>query len=101
MKCQKVYWQNVVMAIICLVDMIYTCIVVQSGVAVEANPIMAFFLDKGLLAFIWAKTISFMIPIAIIEGMRPYKNPALISRILTCGIIAYLAVYVIGSLKLL
>jgi hypothetical protein len=98
----KVWWQSVVMCIICLADMVSTCIVVGMGLAVEANPLMAYFMNQGIVMFILAKSLSFVVPIFIIEYMRPrYKNPILIQRFLTAGVVIYALVYILGSISFL
>ena len=79
------------------VDMIYTLIAVRLGWAHEANPIMAAMLNRSDGAFIAYKLALLVVPITILELMRP-KDPNLSEAALKFGSYAYLGLYGVGSI---
>jgi hypothetical protein len=97
-KSKPILVETVLLAIICMADMISTVILVKNGLAVEANPLLAWSLAGSGWAFIVIKTASFAFPLAIIEKLRG-RCPSFIPWALRAGVVGYLAVYVVGSLK--
>ena len=95
---RKVSTETVIFATICLADLISTVILVQRGVAIESNPLLAPTMRLGISCFVVVKLASFLVPLALVEMLRP-KSPAFCQLILRVGIVGYLAVYVIGSLR--
>ena len=93
----RVTWETVVLAAVCSADMIYTLWLIANGVAIEANPIMRFYLDFGITAFIAAKTLLIVAPISALEILRR-KRPRSVHRIMTIGLALYVASYAIGLL---
>lgn len=83
---------------ICLIDLLHTIVLVGTGVAVEANPLLAPIIAHSWLAFALVKAASFMVPLAIIEAIRPLR-PHFIRRALRLGAIAYVLVYAISFLN--
>jgi hypothetical protein len=80
---------------ICLLDLMTTLYWVSQGQAREGNPLMAFFLDQGVVPFIVAKIFTFAPALVVAEWYRP-QNPQLIHRLLRWVIAGYLFIYVAG-----
>ena len=72
---------------------------VRQGLAREANPIMAYFLAQGVAAFMAFKVISFTPAIVAAEYLR-FSNELFAKNAIRLGLIAYLALYVFGDLRL-
>ena len=97
MKSFDVCAETIVLVFICLADMISTMYFVAMGMAVEQNPIMASFLDKGPAVFILAKIVSFLPFVVAVEICRR-KNPNFAKIACRWAIGAYLAAYVMLTL---
>jgi hypothetical protein len=82
-------------AFICLLDLLTTLYWVSQGQAREGNPVLAFFLDQGIVPFIVAKLVMFVPSLIAAEWYRP-RNPRLITRLLRWVIAGYLFLYVAG-----
>lgn len=95
MKIAKETW---LLGLICSLDMITTAWLLLTGKAQEANPILKFYVDLGLPAFIGFKTLLYVAPLYTLELMRRYR-PRFILGVLRFGIAAYLLVYGIGVLR--
>lgn len=87
--------ETMIIAVICLADLLVTGLLVGSGQFIEGNPIMNFYLEKGLALFVGVKLYFVIIPLAIAEWYRR-RNPALVRGLLRATMYAYLAVYGIG-----
>ncbi len=87
--------ETALFAMICVVDMALTIVLILMGVAKEANPLLASLVSIGLWAFTAVKTASFLVPLAIIEYIRPI-SPTFIERALQIGLVGYLVAYGIG-----
>lgn len=92
-------WQSTAMMVVCLVDTYYTLAIVELGWAVEANPMLAKLLESGNLPFLFVKGLSFLIPVGLIELVRPY-SPRFIPKLLGSGVALYLLTYLVGSILL-
>jgi hypothetical protein len=88
--------ETAVMALLCLLDGAYTVLVVGMGIAMEANPIMAYLIDRGFVAFMVGKTLTFMPALVVLEAIR-HRSPRFIPSALQTGIALYLLIYVVGS----
>ena len=95
----NVYWETIVLTVLCFVDMVYTEYVVLAKLAVESNPLLAWSFSHGIWCFFVLKLMSFMIPIVIIELIKK-KCPSA-RNWLKIGIIMYILIYIIGSLCLI
>lgn len=84
------------LAAVCLLDAIATVWLIAAGLAVEANPLLAFFVTHGGLgAFLAAKlTVSFG-PLAALERLRR-QRPQFVNTVLRVGLAGYVAVYAAG-----
>jgi membrane-bound metal-dependent hydrolase YbcI (DUF457 family) len=83
-----------VLLAICLVDLVTTVIAVGLWGVEEANPFMAFFLDKGLAVFCAAKLTSFIPAVLVLEWYRR-RNPRFVSTILKGAVAAYATLYIV------
>ncbi len=96
---RRVLVETWLLALICILDMASTLVLVRMGLAREANPLLAWSLEGSGAAFVLIKTFSFLVPLAIIEGLRE-RCPKFIPWALRAGAVGYLLVYVVGSLKI-
>src|SRR3954454_20455358 len=83
---------------ICFADMLSTLWLVHSGMAIEANPLMRFFLDRGSLCFVVAKSFLFLGPLFALELLRR-RHPESITRMLRVGLALYLICYGVGTVQ--
>lgn len=95
MKIAKETWT---LALICTLDMVSTAWLLAGGRAHEANPILRFYANSGLAAFIAFKSLLFVAPLYVLELMRR-RRPRFIQRLLRFGIAAYLLGYGLGVLS--
>ncbi len=100
----KALWRPVLpetalLAMICVIDMAVTIMLIGMGLAREANPVLASSVSVGMWAFAAVKTASFIVPLAIIEVIRPMA-PRFIERAVQIGLIGYILVYGIGVFSL-
>jgi len=82
---------------ICLADTLLTIVLLASGLAKEANPLMVYCVDRGYDTFCFVKLGTLIPTVAAAEMYRRY-NPAFVRRALRVGIIAYLCLYFGGLL---
>lgn len=87
-----------IIAAICVADLVSTLIFVHHHGAREGNPLMDFYLQKGVVPFILAKCTMFLLPIAIIEWARRH-NPDFVRRMARFAIAAYIGLYVVVVAK--
>ncbi|MGC8784266.1 MAG: DUF5658 family protein [Armatimonadota bacterium] len=87
-----------IIAAICVADLVSTLIFVHHHGAREGNPLMDFYLQKGVVPFILAKCTMFLLPIAIIEWARRH-NPEFVRRMARFAIAAYIGLYAVVVAK--
>jgi len=90
--------EAIVLALICFADLISTVILIENHGAVEANPMMAFYLQWGIVPFCIAKLFFVIPPIALAEWYRKY-NDRLMRATLRWVSVAYIAIYVVATLQ--
>lgn len=83
---------------ICTLDMVSTAWLLLDGRAHEANPIMRFYVELGVPAFVAIKLLLYLAPLYLLEVLRRYK-PGFVLGVLRAGIAGYLLVYGIGVLR--
>ncbi len=88
---------TVILVSLCFLDMAHTLFAVRMGIAHEANPLLAPFLEMGDISFLLVKGASFVIPLTIVELLRAQK-PKFTQLVLNLGAIAYPTCYVIGTI---
>jgi hypothetical protein len=94
----RVSMESYVLAFICAADMISTIMLVRSGKAIEANPILIPFMERGFGCFLAAKSMFFLVPLFALELLRS-KRPLFVKKMLRVGIAAYLISYGIGVIR--
>lgn len=80
-------------------DLITTIIFIRHHGAQEANPLFKLYWQMGLFSFIVAKAVCLVGPLLILEWASK-RNPRFVRQALRSAIVAYLAFYSIGFLKL-
>jgi len=86
------------LGLICTADMLLTAWLLARGQAQEANPIMRYYVDMGLMAFLAAKSLLFIAPIFVLELIRR-QRPKTVQTVLRAGIALYLISYGVGTLQ--
>jgi hypothetical protein len=93
----KIIWEIRLLAVICLADLVSTVWLLKTGRAIEANPVMEFYLQHGgSLCFIIMKAFLFLAPIAVLEHIRKTK-PQFIRMLFRSYLAAYVLLYGVGS----
>ncbi len=87
--------ETIIVTSICMLDLLTTLYWVSHGQAREGNPVLAFFLDQGVVPFIGVKLLGFVPSLIAAEWYYP-RNPRLITRALRWTIVGYLFLYVAG-----
>lgn len=93
---RPIRWESAALAALCTADMISTLYWVRTHKAVEANPLMAGSLAHSDVAFLALKLASYLVPIAILETLRPIRPEAVVRALRVC-LGGYLALYVLGT----
>src|SRR5688572_19480846 len=99
MTSHSVATETIVLAGLCLLDMAWTILAVLSGIAVEANPLLAWTFGYGPLAFALVKVASLAPGLVVIEYCR-LTNPQFAIWAARMGIVGYCFIYFAGSLRL-
>ena len=79
---------------ICTADLASTLLLINSGGAVEGNPLMAFYLRYGIGTFVMVKLSLVFLPIFIAEWGKQYK-PRFVRFMLRATIATYLGMYLV------
>lgn len=94
----RIAWESIILAAICAVDLASTMWLIANGFARESNPILAFYLNRGgAVSFAAVKLLLFLGPLFLLEIIR-MQRPQFVRSLLRVGIVAYIAIYVLGSL---
>lgn len=88
----RVSTQCVLLALVGLADLCSTVVLVQSGAAYEANPIMRALIPYGWLVFALVKASTLAAFVSLITWYRQ-RNPRLGSLIETCTLVGYITLY--------
>ncbi len=88
-----------ILGLICVADMVSTVLLFRAGKAVEANPLLIPALNRGAGWFIVVKSAFFLVPLLGLEYLRTHR-PRFVKTMLRAGIAGYLAIYVVGGLRL-
>lgn len=92
----RFYSETIMLALIAYADTVSTLWLVNTGVAVEANPIMAFYLQQGALWFIGVKLLM-LLP-AFVVDINKNRNPRRVRLSLRAALILYVCIYAFGTL---
>lgn len=96
---KRISIEGITLIAIFIADLVLTLILVRWHGAAEGNPIMAYCLSHGTLAFILGKTIMSGIPLVMLEYARR-ANPAFVRKCMRGAICAYLVMYGVGVYQL-
>lgn len=88
----KIARESWLLAAVCTLDLITTIWFVQRGNASEGNPVMRFYLERGIVPFALAKMLLFLGPLAVLEWARR-RNPRFVRTMLRLGIALYVGAY--------
>ena len=83
---------SLILIAICLLDTAITAVLVGTGRAVEANPLMARCINRGLGHFCLAKLLT-VAPFVIVTEWYRRQNPAFVKKVIWVGIAAYVGLY--------
>ncbi|BCW99562.1 MAG: DUF5658 family protein [Armatimonadota bacterium] len=86
--------ESVMLVLICVADAVSTLFLVGRGLATEANPLMAWCLERGALVFLTVKAASFAPFVAMCEIYRR-RNPVTGRLFIRVGFWAYLLAYLL------
>jgi hypothetical protein len=93
----KIIWELRLLALVCLLDLISTVWLLKTGRAIEANPVMEFYLARGgTLCFVAIKAFLFLAPLVVLEQIRK-KRPQFIRMLFRTYLAAYVVLYCVGS----
>ena len=84
--------ESLALVAICVVDTFLTVALVGSGLATEANPLMARCLDQGFFLFCVVKLATVALAVIAAESYRR-RNPLFVRRALQTTITAYIGIY--------
>lgn len=84
---------------LCMADLFWTLLVLLKGIAIEANPVLAWSFDHGPVTFALVKTFSFIPGIWALEMCRLH-NARFAGFAARLGVYGYIAVYFFGSARL-
>jgi hypothetical protein len=90
----RVCVESLILAALCLADMISTLLCVLSGKATEQNPLMAACLGHSPELFVLVKMASFVPFIVVVELYRR-RNPAFATAASRAAIILYVVAYAV------
>jgi hypothetical protein len=89
--------ESLMLGALCLFDLISTVWLLRSGAAVEANPLLGFYIQAGgIIAFIAAKVLLTIGPLYVLEVLRR-RRPRLVRTMLRIGIALYIIAYGLGG----
>ena len=77
---------------VCVADTLLTIALLAMGIAEEANPLMARFLQYGFAAFYLVKLATVVPAIILAESYRRH-NPIFVRRVLQTGTVGYVGLY--------
>jgi hypothetical protein len=95
MRPQLLCWQSYALSALCLGDLASTVWLCNVHDASEGNPLMAFFLAQGVVAFAAAKIALTAIPLGVLEWARRLQ-PKLGTMALNTALLGYLTLYGAG-----
>lgn len=94
-KQRKLATESYIILAICFFDLVATIWLVATNRAIEGNPVMSFYVDRGWDALIGVKLLLVIFPIFIAEWGRRYR-PRFVRRMLRLTIALYLGAYALA-----
>ena len=86
--------ESLILISICILDLVSTLFLLNTRGVFEGNPLMSFYLNYGIGAFILAKLTLVVLPLFVAEWSRQFK-PKFVQVMLRATIVAYLASYLV------
>ncbi len=93
--------ETTLLATVSLADLASTLWLLRCGLATEANPILAYYLELGIVPFALAKLLLSLGMLALVEAARPLCRPRFFRACLRTCLVAYVGIYsvlVLGQL---
>jgi hypothetical protein len=90
-------WEIALFAIICIADMVSTVYWYTHGKAIEANPVLSYWLNKSVIAFCIAKMTTF-VPLLVLCTILRNRYARVITPGLRIAMVAYVVIYVAAVL---
>lgn len=87
--------ESLILIAIGLVDLWFTLQLIAGRHATEGNPLMAYYLQFGIGAFVIVKLVLLLLPVFVAEWSKLYK-PKFVKWMLRGAIAVYLGTYVVG-----
>ncbi|HOK52829.1 MAG TPA: DUF5658 family protein [Armatimonadota bacterium] len=87
--------ESLILIIIGLADLLLTLHLIAVNTATEGNPIMAFYLQFGIGAFVIVKLALLFGPVLVAEWSKRFK-PVFVRWMMRGAIAAYLGAYLVG-----
>lgn len=84
-----------ILLFICAADMYSTVYWVQTGQAIEANPLLAWTFHLHPAVFVVVKAATFL-PTLFLASLLAQRRPDLVTKLLRCVIAAYIIMYLGG-----
>ena len=84
--------ESLILIAIGLCDLLYTLLLMGGRHATEGNPLMAYYLQFGVGAFVLVKLVLLFLPIFVAEWSKRYK-PKFVKWMMRGAIAAYVASY--------
>lgn len=89
---------NIVLVLVALLDLLTTVVWLQTGRAVEINPIMAYVLRSGMEVFVAVKVGTLVAYVGVVEWYRRSRNAILAELVGRITLASYIAIYAISFL---
>lgn len=89
--------ESLILLAIGLLDLMFTLHLMAGQKATEGNPLMAYYLQFGVGAFVIVKLILLFLPIFVAEWSKNYR-PRFVKLMLRGAIVTYVGAYIIGFL---
>lgn len=86
--------ESLILIVICLADLLFTMLLLGKSQASEGNPLMAYYLQFGVGAFVLAKLALLAFPIFVAEWSKQYR-PEFVRSMMRFAIAAYVGIYVV------
>lgn len=87
---------NIVVLAIGLVDLLTTIFWLNTGRAIEVNPLMAAILTVSMPLFVAVKLSTLGAYVLVVEWYRRHRNPCFARQISALTVIAYLGIYTVS-----
>ena len=84
--------ESLVLAAVCLADLLSTLVLVGHQHASEGNPLMGYYLQLGIGVFILVKLMLVVLPVFILEWSKQFV-PTFARRVVRIAIVAYIGIY--------